>query len=186
MLMEAVSAADQENKRRSRTGSVSSRATTPVNASNLNGYAQSSRAVTPAVKRNSSASQSVSNKRQKFNNSCKIIRAPLGNHRGNDIQVRPEPPMKTAGNRRALGHGRTPSSVVQSSRLRSVSDEVKGNFIGTFGRLHNPSKSLPGASSTVLRKSSRAKRESFKPRPSEDPASMGIGKSQWCGTFIGR
>jgi len=189
--MEAVAAADQENKRRSRAGSVSSRATTPVNASNTGGRAPSSRAITPTLERNSSTSQSVSNKRQKLNSGRKNIRAPLGNHRGNDMQTRPEPPMQTPGGRihsssrsRHLGHGRTPSAPVYSSELRSVSAQIHGSHIG---RPHNTSKSLPGVSPTVMRTSSRTKRESFKPRPGEDPAGIGIGKSsKRCGTLTGR
>lgn len=195
--MEAVAAAEQENKRRSRTGSISSRATTPVNSSNMNGHAPNSRAVTPAFKRNSSSSSStsqfVSNKRQKLSSGRKNIRAPLGNHRGNDIQTRPEPSTQTPGSRvksssrsRNLGHGRTPSAAVHSSGSRSVSAQVHGSLIPAFGRPHNASRSLPGASPAISTKSSRAKRESFKPRPSEAPAGIGIGKSQRCRTFIGR
>jgi len=193
LLMEAVAAAEQENKRRSRAGSVSSRATTPINSSNMNGYAPSSRAVTPTFKRNSSSSSSqfVSNKRQKLNSGRKNIRAPLGNHRGNDLQTRPEPPMQAPGSRvnsstRSRNQGRTPSATVHSSGLRSVSTQIHGSLIPAFGRPHSASKSLPGLSPAVLRKSSRAKRESFKPRPSENPAGTGIGKSQRGATFIGR
>ena len=199
--MEAVTAADQENKRRpTRPGSVPPRATTPVNSTNSNGHAGGSRVVTPAVRPSSSASQSVPNKRQKLNDGQKNVRAPLSNHRGNNVQARLDPPTKTPGTtrkpstvkksrtqQRTLGHGRTPSTTAYPAGLRSVSADVKGSSIPAYGRSHNASKSLPGAGSAALRKASRAKRESFKPRPSEDHPNLGlsggIGNPRWGGTF---
>jgi protein regulator of cytokinesis 1 len=70
--------------------------------------------------------------------------------------------------------------------MRSVSADVKGSSSSvTYGRLKTSSKSMSGPESSVLRKASRAKRESFKPRPSMDGAelgkSVGIGSTRWGG-----
>jgi protein regulator of cytokinesis 1 len=196
MLLEAVAAADQENKRRPpRGGSVPPRATTPMNSNN--GHAPGLRAVTPAVRPNSAASQSVPNKRQKLNDGHKNVRAPLSNHRGANFQTRPaSPPRKTPGTvhktntltKPRMQHrtGRTPSSIAYSGQ-RSVSASVKGSSIMTHGRSYNASKSLPGAGTSALQKASRTKRESFKPRPSQDHADLGgnggIGIPRWGATL---
>lgn len=213
--METVAAADQENKRKPpRAGSVPPRATTPVSSSNS--YAPGSRtgAVTPAVRPNPSASsQSLPNKRQRLNDSTAngrgIGRAPLSNHRSNNMQARPASPskipMKTPGSsvsrtaslampvpkpgtqQHILGYGRAPSTMAYSSGMRSASAGVKGSSTGAYGRIQNSSKSMPGAGSSVLKKASRAKRESFKPRPSADTTDsgkgVGIGGTRWGGRF---
>lgn len=218
MLMEAVSAADQENKRRpTRAGSVPPRATTPVNSSGHN-LSSSTRtgAVTPAVRpRSAMSSLSVPSKRRKLNDSSSAStsghaagRAPLSNHRNNYMPNRPASPSraktKTPGSVtssalksnhtiprtvtrfQTLGHGRRPNAQIHSSGMRSVSAEVKGSSSSTtYGRLKPSSKSMAGPESSVLRKASRAKRESFMPRPSTDGAEMGksvgIGSSRWGG-----
>lgn len=216
MLMETVTAADQENKRRPpRAGSVPPRATTPVNSNS--GHAPNSRTgvVTPAVRPSSTiSSQSLPNKRQKLNKSATnghgTGRAPLSNHRGNNMSARPASPSKlpakTPGSvttsvlrptsiaiskpgtqHHALGYGRLPSTMTHSSGVRSVSAGVKGSTTRAFGRPHYSSKSVPGAGSSALRKASRAKRESFKPRPSTENAesgkSAGTGIARWGGGF---
>ncbi|TFK70232.1 hypothetical protein BDN72DRAFT_888069 [Pluteus cervinus] len=111
MLMEIVSAADQENKRRpARAGSVPPRSTTPVNSAQ--GYVPGTTktgVVTPAVRPGSSGvSQSLPNKRQKLGDSTSSQRrttpagggrAPLGTNKG--------------------GNGRQPSPGARNTRKPS-------------------------------------------------------------------
>ena len=91
ILMETVSAADQENRRKngSRPGTAPQRATTPVNA--VNHYVPGSGsyglglgrgAVTPAV-RPGSAMGSANSKRQRLGDTASQGRTVLGAHRGN-------------------------------------------------------------------------------------------------------
>lgn len=203
-LMDSVTAADQENKRKPpRAGSVPPRATTPVHSTN--NYVPGTKAgvVTPAVRPNSAAaSHSLPNKRQKLNDSTArghgTTRAPLGNHRSNS-QARPASPTKMS--------TKTPGSVVRSTSLtvpaskrgtqhhfgygktgmRSVSAGVKSSAAGTHVPFQKLNKNTPGADSSTLKKASRAKRESFRPRPSTECAELGtsvaIGTARWGGGF---
>ncbi|XP_006456028.1 hypothetical protein AGABI2DRAFT_188106 [Agaricus bisporus var. bisporus H97] len=166
--------------------------------------------------RSAMSSLSVPSKRRKLNDSSSSStnghtagRAPLSNHRNNDnMQARPaslsRSRTKTPGSvmssalkanhaiprpvtrYQTLGHGRPPNTQTHSSGMRSVSADARGSSSVIYGRPKTSSKSMPGPESCVLRKASRAKRESFKPRPSMDGAelgkSAGIGNgSRWGG-----
>ncbi|KAF9451602.1 hypothetical protein P691DRAFT_699098 [Macrolepiota fuliginosa MF-IS2] len=211
MLTETVAAADQENKRRPpRAGSVPPRATTPVNSTNSYVPGTRAGAVTPAVRSSSTiSSHSLPNKRQKLNDSTvsghRTGRAPLGNHRGNNTQARPgsptKVPVKTPGTissvprpttlaipkpgtqYHALGYGRVPGTMARSSGMRSASAGVKVSSARVHSKFQKSSKSIPGAGFSMLRKASRAKRESFKPRSSTDTTetgkNVGIGSARW-------
>ncbi|KAG6833143.1 hypothetical protein H0H87_010857 [Tephrocybe sp. NHM501043] len=215
LLMETVSATDQENKRRPpRAGSVPARATTPVNS--VNSYVPGSKTARPA-----SASQSVPNKRQRLNPdpsgqprqasggkgrtaSYGTNRPPLGSHRGGNVGTRvrsTSSPSKMTGRKpngsetsqprptavampvpkpgtqhHALGHGRVPSNAAY---LR-VSSTSAGMTSGVYGARY--ARSGSGAPA-VAKKATRARRESFKPRPSFD-ADMGV--SVGLGSYRGR
>ena len=78
LLMETVSAADQENKRKPpRAGSVPPRATTPVNPSNSYVPGVKTGVVTPAVRPASHTSSSVPNKRQRLGENLLSGHAPI-------------------------------------------------------------------------------------------------------------
>lgn len=212
ILIDAASAADQENKRKPpRAGSVPPRATTPVNS--LNHYVPGSGGgrtgvVTPAVRPGSSlAAHSASNKRPRLGDSGSGQRAPLGAHRGhaaNGHQSRgaspgktgvpaktptggsslPRPvamPMPRLGTQHhALGHGRVPSAVCGAGvyqRSASVAAAMSASMGASAARYGG----YPGAA----KKASRARRESFKPRPSVDgpdmAMSIGMGGGRWGG-----
>ena len=127
MLMETVSAADQENKRKQpRAGSVPPRATTPVNSSH--GYVPGVKTgvVTPAVRTSSQlTSQSVPNKRQRLGENSSSAtyssgtRAPFGAHRGGNGPsgiARPVSPTKMS-NKTPSGGG---SSLPRPAALAMV------------------------------------------------------------------
>jgi protein regulator of cytokinesis 1 len=205
--MEAVSAADQENRRKpARAGSVPPRATTPVQSGNVSTARTGT--VTPAVRSSSSiSSQSLPNKRRKLDHSaakvCGTNRAALSNRRGNDIQGRPTSPPrlrkrtprsvtlgssipKTNTQHHFLGNGRVPSTL-GGLGLRSASAGVQGSSMGVHGRSqHFTSKILPGTGA-ALKMASKIKRESFKPRPSTYNTGLGeagaTGNARWGGSL---
>jgi len=241
MLMETVSAADQENKRKpARAGSVPPRATTPVGSSH--GYVpggSKTGVVTPAVRTSSQmgSSHSVPNKRQKLGENGGVTpvyapsaRAPLGGHRGVNMaaaNTRAASPTKlptktpTSGSltrttgslamvmpkpgtqHHALGHGRIPSSVIYGAGVngyvngggRSVSTSSSATAAGgVYGRTASAGYGKPGgAVGGLMKKATRAKRESFKPRPSTDTTDLGMsigigvgmvaGGKRWGGGF---
>ncbi|KAG6890335.1 hypothetical protein C0992_002318 [Termitomyces sp. T32_za158] len=204
LLMETVSAADQENKRKpARAGSVPARATTPVNS------APGSKA------RSRSASQSIPNKRQKLEPvpigqtrqgkggkgqapSSGLNRPPLGSYRGGNATTgvrAASSPSKIPGRtpsgsslprpvsvsipkpgtqHHALGHGRAPTSFTYkvSSTSRTTS--------GVYGTRYP---SAGARAQAVVKKATRARRESFKPRPSVDGD---LGVSVALGSYGGR
>ncbi|KAG5729984.1 Anaphase spindle elongation protein 1 [Termitomyces sp. T112] len=212
LLMETVSAADQENKRKpARAGSVPARATTPVNS-----YAPGPKA------RPRSTSQSVPNKRQRVEsvpightrqgNDRKgqvtvsgSDRPPLGSHRGNNAATgaRAASPSKILGRtpsggsslprpvsivmpipkpgtqHHALGHGRAPTSTTCMVSKATSSARMTS---GVYGARYPSAGSRYGAQ-VVVKKATRARRESFKPRPSVD-GDMGISTA--LGSFGGR
>ena len=194
--METASATDQENVKRknapapnSRPGSVPPRSTTPVNSINhyvpgSNGYGVGKGVVTPAV-RPGSAMGGASNKRQKLGENTGGRNMLGSSQRGNtntntSSRQRLASPTKVAktktpglsvprpmavpkpGTRHhALGHGRVPSagrvtSGTLGSSSRSFSSGTHANARGGYG---------VGAG---VKKAGRARRESFKPRPSVD------------------
>lgn len=197
--METVAAADQENKRKpTRAGSVPPRATTPVHSTNNYVPGTKTGVVTPAVRPNPSASShSLPNKRQKLNDSSAkghgVTRAPLGNYRGNHTQTRTVSPTKMS--------TKTPGSTLRSTSLTIPASKrgmqhhfgygktgmrsVSAGVAGGQSSLKKLSTSIAGAGSSVLKKASRAKRESFKPRPSTECAELGksviIGNARWGG-----
>lgn len=212
--MQTVSWADQENKRKpasGRAGSVPPRATTPVN----HGYAPGkSGVVTPAVRTASSltTASSAPNKRMKMSDSTG--RAPLGMHRGgNGVNRAPSPtkpgkaaasgggpsslprpiamPMPKPGTQHhALGHGRVPTSGVMygggpyaASGIRSASSAAT-SMSASVG-YSNSRYASSGTQNGVERRAARAKRESFRPRPSFDPLDAGLGAGTRYGGFAG-
>ncbi|KAJ7596024.1 microtubule associated protein [Mycena floridula] len=205
LLLQAVGAADQENKRKpARAGSVPPRATTPVN----HGYAPMKGVVTPAVRPASTFSNahSAPNKRMKVEAPIPT-RAPLGAHRASNAARPASPPKikplrsggpsslprpiaipmpKPGTQHHALGHGRVPSSGVvhgangfAASGIRSASSVATLN--SSVGYSHG--KYVSGDHG-VARKASRARRESFKPRPSIDPADIPLGGMRWGGLAV--
>ena len=189
ILMQTASAADKENKKKpnSHTGSVPPRATTPVNSSNHYVPGSGSHAVgsgkgvvTPAV-RPRSATGGKSNKRPRLGEAPSVgkSRTVLGTHRGNTQGQehhprKPTGPTKTPGGslsrprpitksvsmsipktgtqHYALGHGRVPSGMAGYGQR---------SFSSSTARPHVVSASL-------AKKAGRARRESFRPRPSFD------------------
>ena len=222
LLMETVSAADQENRRKPpRAGSVPPRATTPINP--LSSYVPGLKTgvVTPAVRPASHvSSQSVPNKRQRLGENLSSAhtpnyasggRAPLGasrsNNGGSGMYRAASPtkiPSKTPNTggaismimpkpgtqHHALGHGRVPSSVVYgvSSDCGSYPAGVRSSSLSQgYGRFPSSGYAKKGDESGVVKKATRASRESFKPRPSMDTMDMGmsvgVGGSRWGGGF---
>ncbi|KAF8816428.1 hypothetical protein BYT27DRAFT_7154690 [Phlegmacium glaucopus] len=221
LLMETVSAADQENKRKPpRAGSVPPRATTPVNP-----YVPGVKTgvVTPAVRPGSHiSSQSVPNKRQRLGENLSSghtpnyaggARAPLGasrsNNEGSGMHRATSPtkiPSKTPNSslprpaaismimpkpgtqHHALGHGRVPSSVVYGNAggTGSYPAGVRSNTSSqSYGRFPSSGYTKKGDESGMM-KATRARRESFKPRPSVDAmdlVSVGVGGTRWGGGF---
>lgn len=214
ILMETVSATDQENRRKpARAGSVPPRSTTPVNS--LHAYAPSAKTgvVTPAV-RPGTASQSVPNKRQRLaetapsghqrqgsgnGHTTNYGRAPLGSYRGGNVgpsrrlspsnipgktpnegqSSLPQPatlgrmPIPKPGTQHhALGHGRVPSTAgypggpVGSKSVSSAAGLTSSTYGGRYGS--------GNAATGTMKKATRARRESFKPRPSIDDREMGL------------
>lgn len=194
ILMETASAADQENKRKNvpRAGSAPPRATTPVNSSNHYVPGSGKGVVTPAI-RPGPAMGSGSNKRPRLGDAASggQGRTVLGAHRGNtnggihrNISPSKIPgssktpgtsiprtvsmhmPMPKPGTQHhALGHGRVPSSMTMSARSVSASAS---------------SRAFTGSVNAASKKVGRAKRESFKPRPSVDDWDHAHG-SRWGG-----
>ena len=228
LLMETVSAADQENKRKPpRAGSVPPRATTPVNSSNSYVPGVKTGVVTPAVRPASHASSSVPNKRQRLGENllsghtpinAEGVRAPLCASRSNNggsgmyRAVSPtkipskkpsssgectsQPPAismimpKPGTQHHALGHGRVPSSVVYGGAVGSGSYPVGvrgSNSSQNYGRFPSSGNAKKGDESEMMKKATRASRESFKPRPSMDAMdigmSVGVSGTRWGGGF---
>ncbi|KAH9475907.1 Anaphase spindle elongation protein 1 [Psilocybe cubensis] len=245
LLMESVSAADQENKRKpsSRAGSVPARATTPTGSS---GYVPGTKTgvVTPAVRTREQAgngSQSVPSKRQRVGEHAAStpvygVRAPLGTHRGvntsnsnsnSNGHLRSSSPTKIPSKslsggvgsglprpagltlgmvqpkpgtaQHALGHGRVPTSVIYGAsayapgsmgvRSASVMGYGSGGRTASGGAAaggYGKAGSVAGAGG-IAKKSTRARRESFKPRPSVDvvdiPVAVGHGTKRWGGGY---
>ncbi|KAF9465929.1 microtubule associated protein-domain-containing protein [Collybia nuda] len=220
ILMETLSAADQENKRKPpRAGSVPPRATTPVNS--LHAYVPGSKTgvVTPAI-RPSSASQSVPNKRQKLGepvtgpghqrqgsggngHTPNYGRVPLGSHRGgNSASGRNVSPSKIPGKtptgvqsslprpigiamplpkpgtqHHALGHGRVPSGMAYATGYPAGgrgSSSVSVLTSSGYGSRYASGGAGYGTGAGAMKKATRARRESFKPRPSVDTMEMGV------------
>ncbi|RDB26715.1 Anaphase spindle elongation protein 1 [Hypsizygus marmoreus] len=221
ILMETVSAAEQENKRKpARAGSVPPRATTPVNSTHAYVPGTKIGVVTPAV-RPGPASQSVPNKRQRLGtaeppslghhrqgsggntngHASSHNRAPLGAYRGansagngtratspskipartpsgaHSSLPRPVPhdmPVPKPGTQyHALGHGRVPSAVSYAAGYaagRSTSSTASVTSGGYGVRYASGGCNAAG----MMKKASRARRESFKPRPSMDGVDMGM------------
>lgn len=192
--------ANRRGKLGSRAGSVPPRATTPVAAGVTQGYVPRTKTgvVTPAVRpATSMGSRSVPNKRQRVGESYSGSyihsgtshpeRAPLGAYRGGNMvatgrsasptkiptktggSVKHIPlamPVPKAGTRHVLGHGRLPGAdPVTVYPMRSVSSSAL-----THGRSTSSSIAAPHGAASAARKSLRARRESFKPRPSVDKA----------------
>ncbi|TFK37089.1 microtubule associated protein-domain-containing protein [Crucibulum laeve] len=234
LLMETVSASEQENKRKpARAGSVPVRSTTPVNSTHSYVPGAKTGVVTPAVRPGSSMSHSVPNKRQKLgeNNHSNGHtpnyapahggRAPLGAYRcGNGVNGRSvsptKLPSKTPGSatsslprptvampvprpgtqHHALGHGRVPSASVYSAGYTSTTAAGGRSISAAYGRYPSGDstagygRSAGSVGSTVMKKATRARRESFKPRPSADALDMGrsvigAGGTRWTGGFSG-
>ncbi|KDR79106.1 hypothetical protein GALMADRAFT_92933 [Galerina marginata CBS 339.88] len=225
MLMETVSATDQENKRKPpRAGSVPPRATTPVNSSN--GYVPGAKTgvVTPAFRTSSQvSSQSVPNKRQRLGENPSVYstaRAPLGAHRGENtggLARASSPtkiPTKTLGGsslprpatlamivpkigtqHHSLGHGRVPSTVIYGAGVTGVNTYAPGarstssSSVHAYGRAPSAgySKATRMSGPADIKKATRARRESFKPRPSMNTLDLGVGVavggSRWGGGF---
>lgn len=215
LLMETLSANEQENnhKRKQpspsiRAGSVPARATTPVHS-----YMPKTGVVTPAVRPASGASNSVPSKRAKIDNGSSNTpsysgatgRAPFGSHRGGNgaSGMRAASPSKIPLSRttpgsvgarsttvsmmmpipkpgtqhHALGHGKVPSGVLGGyGAARSVTSS------GAYGAVGSSAAGAryvsAGAAAGVYggaKKAGRARRESFKPRPSMDgDGGMGV------------
>ncbi|PPR07863.1 hypothetical protein CVT24_005600 [Panaeolus cyanescens] len=200
MLLDAVSTAEQENKKKpSRAGSVPARATTPPSHSYVPGSRNG--AVTPAVRSSAHlTTSSVPNKKQRLTEPPSTMgrtgRAPFGSTRGgNGANMRASSPSKIPGvtpkttssslprpaaigmivpkpgtQQHSLGHGRVPSSVIYGPGVTGGS-YPRATSSG-YGRTTSAThgRSQPGAS--VARKASRTRRESFKPRPSMDAAEL--------------
>lgn len=204
--MEAASASDQENKRKNipRPGSVPPRSTTPVNSinhyvpgSNSYGVGPGKGVVTPAV-RPRSATGGTSNKRPRLGDaSGGQGRTILGSHRGNmnGNGNRVVSPTKTTGHMKtpgstlrqpgtaplamrmpipkpgtqhhALGHGRVPSGMALGNSTRNFSSSTT-------------TRGYKVTAAAVSKKAARARRESFKPRPSVDDWDQGRG-GRWGG-----
>lgn len=209
--METVSAADQENRRKNvpRPGAAPQRATTPINSVNhympgsgSYGVGSGKGVVTPAV-RPGSAMGGTSNKRPRLGDQASggQGRTILGAHRGNtngNIQRQASPskiamPTKTPGSslprpvtaslsihmpipkpgtqHHALGHGRVPSGMGASSGYgQRTTSSTSSRAYGVGEAMAN-------------KKQARARRESFKPRPSVDDWEHGHG-GRW-GGFAG-
>ena len=230
LLMETVSTADQENKRKPpRAGSVPPRATTPVNPSNSYVPGVKTGVVTPAVRPASHSSSSVPNKRQRLGenllsghtpNHADGVRAPLGpsrsNNGGGSGMYRAVSPTKIPSKKptssgesssrppaismimpkpgtqyHALGHGRVPSSVVYGAGVGggSYPTGVRSSTTSSqgYGRFPSSGYGKKDDESGIMKKATRASRESFKPRPSVDAMDMGmsvgVGGTRWDGGF---
>ncbi|KAK2460002.1 hypothetical protein APHAL10511_008008 [Amanita phalloides] len=213
IIMETVSAQDQENttrrgKQSSRSGSVPPRSTTPsgTGASQVHASGTRTGVVTPAVRpATSMGTRSMSNKRQRIGDphsgtyvnmgGSHAQRAPLGAYRGGNMAATGRSgspskiPTKTSGSamkqvliampipklgtqHHVLGHGRLPIGRGSAHPTRSISSSVVN-----YGRY------ATGPSMVTLentgRRSLRARRESFKPRPSIDKVVSG----RWTGGY---
>lgn len=209
IITESVSAQDQENLNRrgklgSRAGSVPPRATTPVGSTS---QGTKTGVVTPAVRpATSTGSRSVPNKRQRVGDthSGSYInsgashpqRAPLGAYRGGNVagtgrsvSSPTKIPTKTggvkhvlkAGTHHVLGHGRFPGGdpvTVYSTRSVSSSALNHGRY-ASGSSIAGPH----GAANSTARTSLRARRESFKPRPSIDKEPTRPRPGRWTGGY---
>jgi hypothetical protein len=131
--------------------------------------------------------------------------APLGTHRGGNVRasgraVSPsKPPGKTPNARQqrsatmpipkpgtqhhTLGHGRVPTALGfaggTTAGPRSVSS-IAGLTSSVYGR-RQASGGSGYAAAGAMKKATRARRESFKPRPSIDDCQIGMGGGRWAG-----
>jgi protein regulator of cytokinesis 1 len=89
----------------------------------------------------------------------------------------------------ALGHGRIPSSVVYGGAVGSGSYPagIRSTTSQGYGRFPSSGYVKKGDESGMMKKATRASRESFKPRPSSDALdigiSVGVGGTRWGGGF---
>lgn len=205
LLMETASAADQENRRKpARAGSVPARATTPVNSAPGSKARPRSASQSVPNKRQKLEPVPIGQTRQGKGGRGQIAssgstRPPLGSYRGGNAttSTRAASPSKIPGRtpsgsslprhvpmsipkpgtqHHALGHGRVPTSVTYrvSSSTRTTS--------GVYGARY-PSAGARYGAQAVAKKATRARRESFKPRPSVDGD---LGASVALGSYGGR
>jgi hypothetical protein len=115
------------------------------------------------------------------------VRVPLGSHRGNGVTKASSSPSKPAGRTasgtqlhkppsggsmtrsgaRSLGHGRTPSGPAASTTYTLKTRSLAGSTSSATSSGRYASSSTTAAS-TAQKKAARAKKESFRPRPSLD------------------
>ncbi|KAI0946534.1 hypothetical protein AcW1_009974 [Taiwanofungus camphoratus] len=229
ILMETVSAADQENCNKrgktqgGRAGSVPPRAKTPSNpphhyvpmpGSNHGGM-KSSGTVTPAVRPGSSmamSSQSMPNKRPRLGDSTSAynnvpvpnLPTSLGNSKGpgghraaSPTKIPGKTPTITSSLPRpvsiampvprpgtlhhTLGHGRVPSSQQQQQQHMHNYHPYQAPRAASHASSSSTHRAYGASalnSSVAARKASRARRESFRPRPSvDDNWAVGLGVS---------
>ena len=186
-----------------RAGSVPARATTPTGHSGYVPGARSGVVTPAVRSSSSlgAGSSSVPSKRQRIGENGASLgttpaytggRAPLGAHRGMNSGSGGPPrsasptkiPSKSASGPRtaalamvlpkpgtqyhALGHGRIPGSVVYGAGVAGV------HGASTYGRSTSAGyRAASGGATAAAGKASRAKRESFKPRPSMDALEPG-------------
>ncbi|EGO19906.1 hypothetical protein SERLADRAFT_442723 [Serpula lacrymans var. lacrymans S7.9] len=215
-LMEAVSAGDQENKKKGPASQYSAQALKSTqglkpshNGNNINpqsgtvrsSYASyvpgksgtnhsSSGIVTPAVRPGSSLSVAhgvaYSNKRQKMTEHARISsptkgRTPSGGSGLPRPVTQPAPPLPPGTKQvyASLGWGRPPAVMQRATSQNSVSGYGTSTNFGSSGNLGSSvtGRTASGASQrdSTARKASRIRRESFKPRPSQDGMAAGIG-----------
>ncbi|VDB91686.1 unnamed protein product [Peniophora sp. CBMAI 1063] len=169
----------KENKRAgrpppARAGSVPARATTPETHSQNRRAAQSRPASAGSTKRPApSSSDSESNKRQRLGNASANKIPPVPPLPSNSKLVMPMPVKASAGStlprptamraqHAALGHGRAPPNVRPGIRQVSAPAAQAQARLASAGARAGPDPQ------TAAKKASRARRESFKPRPSTD------------------
>jgi len=92
----------------------------------------------------------------------------------------------------ALGHGRVPSSVIYgvADGSGSYPAGVRSTSSQGYGRFSSSGYTKKSDQSGMMKKATRASRESFKPRPSMDAMdlgmSVGVGGARWGGGFTVR
>lgn len=194
-----------------RAGSVPPRATTPVSAGATQGNMPGTKTgvVTPAVRpATSMGSRSVPNKRQRIgdaHNGSYINsgpshphRPPLGTYRGGNVvgtgrsassptkiptkasSVKHVPiamPVPKTGTHQILGHGRLPGG----NPMRSVSSSALNH--GRYASGSSIAAAHGAANSAARSTSLRARRESFKPRPSIDKEPARPRAGRWTGGY---
>lgn len=169
--------------------------------------------VTPAVRPASSlaSSQSVPNKRPRLGDSTSThanTRAPLGNSRGPAINRSasptkiPHPGKAAAGSslprpvplampvpkpgtaHHALGHGRVPSAHQAYHHQPYQTGARAASYVAPSTYGHSQGRYGAPVATVAAKKATRARRESFKPRPSVDEnwaTEAGLGGRRWAG-----